>query len=116
MGRKQMDDPDRIVIPEAHFSFYYQKYFKKQISPRAFSVANINEVLSLVKDTIELENGSFEPRLAVTDESDLTIYIRATEDARRERQARIDAGDETAKLQVSNLAVQQLAPVKPPVR
>ena len=32
---KDVDDPDRLDIPEAHIAFYYSKYFKKALNPQA---------------------------------------------------------------------------------
>ena len=35
MHAKDVDDPDRIDIPEAHIAFYFSKYFKKSVNPQA---------------------------------------------------------------------------------
>merc|ERR1719433_360582 len=39
------------------------------------------------------------------------MFVKLTEENRRERQRRIDAGDETARLKFSTLAIQQPAAV-----
>ena len=34
---QDVDDPDRLDIPEVHISFYFTKYFKKTLNPQALS-------------------------------------------------------------------------------
>merc|ERR1712079_770630 len=41
----------------------------------------------------------------VEEESDLGEFVKFTEEKRRERQRRLDAGDETARLKISALAM-----------
>merc|ERR1712113_330764 len=54
--KKDVNDPDRPAIPEQHFSFYYGKYFKKQLNTRFFGMNSISELFSLVRDTVQIEN------------------------------------------------------------
>merc|ERR1711953_546735 len=97
---KDVDDPERSGMPENHLEFYYGKYFNRQIVPKSFGLESLQEVLKLGKDIIG-SNGADVPilELKLTDETEtLDIFCKLTEDGRRERQRRIDAGDETAKL------------------
>lgn len=48
--RKDVDDPERIGIADAHLGFYYTKYFKKTLTPKHFGVATNIELTRLVKD------------------------------------------------------------------
>ena len=44
--KKDVNDPDRSLIPEPHLSFYYNRYFRKQLSPGAFNLKNNTEPLT----------------------------------------------------------------------
>merc|ERR1712014_121216 len=53
--KKDVADPDREKIPEQHFAFYFQKYFKKQIQPKSFGKDTLKELITtFVKDTVAL--------------------------------------------------------------
>lgn len=98
---KDADDPERSGIPESHFEFYYGKYFTRRIVPKSFGFDSLQEVLLKLGKDIIGSNGAEVPilELKLTDEIEkLDIFCKLTEDGRRERQRRIDAGDETAKL------------------
>ena len=41
--KKDVNDPERSLIPEPHLSFYYHRYFRKQLSPGAFNLKNNTE-------------------------------------------------------------------------
>merc|ERR1711953_1206332 len=104
-----VDDPERSGIPENHLEFYYGKYFNKRIVPKSFGLESLQEVLKLGKDIIG-SNGAEVPimELKLTDEIvTLDIFCKLTEDGRRERQRRIDAGDETAKLKFQPACMMQ---------
>eukprot|EP00437_Effrenium_voratum_P003273 CAMPEP_0181419836 /NCGR_PEP_ID=MMETSP1110-20121109/12278_1 /TAXON_ID=174948 /ORGANISM="Symbiodinium sp., Strain CCMP421" /LENGTH=923 /DNA_ID=CAMNT_0023542863 /DNA_START=46 /DNA_END=2815 /DNA_ORIENTATION=- len=95
--RHDLDDPDRPSFKENHFSFYYQKYYKRGFNLKSFGVESTEGLISLIKDTVELSpSGSMETQLS--DDTPLDNFVRLTEDARRDRQLRIDSGDELAYL------------------
>jgi len=95
--RHDLDDPDRPSFKETHFAFYYQKYYKRPFNFKNFGVETTEELVNLVKDTVELTpSSSLEPQLS--NDTPLDNFIRLTEDARRDRQLRIDSGDELALL------------------
>merc|ERR1712187_720903 len=121
-----MGDPERTGMPEKHFDFYYGKYFTKKIAPKSFGKESLQEVLIMAKDVIA-SNEEEVPilELKLTDEIDtLDIFCKLTEDVRRERQRRIDAGDETAKIKftpscmtnriTAQLATAGVSAAKPP--
>jgi len=101
---KDLNDPDRPAIPELHFAFYYNKYFKKQLNTRFFGTQNIAELFNLIQDTIGIENDIVVRKLTDEQTSDFSLFVKLAEDSRRERQRRIDAGDESVKLKFSVLA------------
>mmetsp|Transcript_12280 Transcript_12280/g.30968 ORF Transcript_12280/g.30968 Transcript_12280/m.30968 type:complete len:908 (-) Transcript_12280:116-2839(-) len=118
--KKDVDDPERVGVHDTHLSFYYSKYFRKQLTPKNFNVASNVELTTLVKDTVSWDEE--EKVLRTPLEEDLTsnnIFVQLAEDNRRERVRRIEAGDETARLKFSPLALQQTPAAKatgaPPV-
>eukprot|EP00933_Yihiella_yeosuensis_P033903 TRINITY_DN274_c2_g1_i1.p1 TRINITY_DN274_c2_g1~~TRINITY_DN274_c2_g1_i1.p1 ORF type:complete len:838 (-),score=324.38 TRINITY_DN274_c2_g1_i1:132-2645(-) len=108
---KDVDDADRTVIPENHLAFYYTKYFGKQLTPKMFGHDKIADLLNMVKDTAVIENDQLTKKLSA-DADDFAILVKNTEENRRERQRRIDAGDETAKLKFNAAIGQPVAAVK----
>lgn len=101
--KKDCNDADRIGIPMEHLNFYYSKYFHKSLSHKQYGVATDKDMIALIKDTVSTKDslllGQHE------DLDDLTVFIKLTEEHRRERQRRIDAGDETARLKITPASV-----------
>jgi len=94
---RDLNDPERPSFHESLLGFYYNKYFKKDFDESRFGAATVADFLATVRDTVELQkNGILEPMLS--DDSPLDNFIRLTEDYRRERQQRIDSGDDSAVL------------------
>lgn len=95
-----VNDVERPSFHESHLPFYYYKYFKKQLNVKHFGVESNVELIKLVEDTVEVspQKAILEPQLS--EDTPLEIFIRLTEDHRRERQQRFDAGDETAALKL----------------
>merc|ERR1719215_283774 len=109
--KKDVNDPERPGVHENHFAFYYNKYLRKTLTPKHFNVNTVAEIPGLVKDTVSWDPD--EKVLTTALEQDLesvTIFVKFAEESRRERQRRIDAGDETARLKFSPLAIQQPTP------
>eukprot|EP00931_Biecheleriopsis_adriatica_P023800 TRINITY_DN1495_c0_g2_i1.p1 TRINITY_DN1495_c0_g2~~TRINITY_DN1495_c0_g2_i1.p1 ORF type:complete len:936 (-),score=282.25 TRINITY_DN1495_c0_g2_i1:58-2499(-) len=95
-------DPERAGIYPDHLLFYYNKYFKKGLNPRNYGVADIPSMIELIKDTVLLCGPSVvESQLSAELESN-DIFVKLTEESRRDRQRRVDAGDESAVLQFLN--------------
>merc|ERR1712070_502678 len=95
--RKDMDDPDRVGFVETHLAFYYNKYFKKTLTVKNFGVAENSGLVELIKETVEINaKNMLEAKLA--EDATLETFVKVTEEHRRERQRRMDAGDETAQL------------------
>jgi hypothetical protein len=95
--RKDMNDPDRVSFVETHLAFYYNKYFKKTLTVKNFGVADNSGLIELIKETVEINaKNMLEAKLG--DDAAVDTFVKATEEHRRERQRRMDAGDETAQL------------------
>jgi hypothetical protein len=90
-------DADRAGIPVDHLSFYYSKYFGATLSGKPFGVEGPKEIIALIKETVSIKDGLVTSTLS-DDLDSLDLFLKLTEEQRRERQRRIDAGDETARL------------------
>jgi len=97
--RRDAKDPERAGIHKDHISFYYNKYFKRTLNPKLFGVESFEALLDLVKDTVYLDcKNAVMVSLLPEDVECLDIFAKLTEEMRRERQRRVDAGDETARI------------------
>merc|ERR1712048_313991 len=95
--KKDMDDPERPGFVETHLAFYYNKYFKKAFNVKMFGVSENAGLIELIKDTNKINaKNMLEAELGEAEA--LEKFVKQTEDHRRERQRRMDAGDETAQL------------------
>lgn len=104
--KRDLDDADRPSFPLKHLSYYYHKYYRKAWNFQQFSVPEFDDLLELLKDSISLEGEGQEGHLKADAPADASLerFVKLTEDNRRERQRRIDAGDETARLKFARPA------------
>jgi len=95
-------DPERIGIHEQHLPFYYNKYLRKTFNVRYYGKETTKDLVELVKDTVAINSTNSVLEVQLSSESEnFDMFVKLTEDARRERQRRLDAGDETARLKFS---------------
>eukprot|EP00416_Gambierdiscus_australes_P023110 CAMPEP_0171071894 /NCGR_PEP_ID=MMETSP0766_2-20121228/10555_1 /TAXON_ID=439317 /ORGANISM="Gambierdiscus australes, Strain CAWD 149" /LENGTH=864 /DNA_ID=CAMNT_0011528447 /DNA_START=47 /DNA_END=2638 /DNA_ORIENTATION=- len=107
--KQDLNDEDRPSFTEEHLAFYYNKYFKKSFTLKHFGVEKFVDFAEMIKETLSISKAkSFLEPLQEQD-TPVTTFVKLTEEHRRERQRRIDAGDETAKLKFSR-------PAPPPPR
>eukprot|EP00441_Pelagodinium_beii_P043457 CAMPEP_0197627662 /NCGR_PEP_ID=MMETSP1338-20131121/6207_1 /TAXON_ID=43686 ORGANISM="Pelagodinium beii, Strain RCC1491" /NCGR_SAMPLE_ID=MMETSP1338 /ASSEMBLY_ACC=CAM_ASM_000754 /LENGTH=827 /DNA_ID=CAMNT_0043198437 /DNA_START=52 /DNA_END=2535 /DNA_ORIENTATION=- len=97
--KEDANDPERVGIHEQNLSFYYSKYFKKTFSLKTFQVESNRDLVGMVKDTVAIsqENQVLQAQLGPDIES-FDIFVKLTEEARRERMRRLDSGDMSANL------------------
>jgi len=108
--RKAMNDPDRASFGEANLDFYYIMHYKKPFKLQSFGTTSLRSFVDLMKDTLAIkEDGFLETRLA--EDVELALFVKLTEEHRRDRERRVDAGDESAKLNI--LASQHRQPQQP---
>jgi len=95
--KKDANDEDRTGIPMDHVGFYYNRYYNKQLNVKRYGLATFDELVNMIKDTVATKDS-----LLVSVHSEeldgFDIFVKLAEEHRRERQRRIDAGDETARL------------------
>ncbi|CAE7381523.1 ASPH [Symbiodinium pilosum] len=91
--KRDVEDEDRKLIPEPHLSYYYSKYFRKQLSPGVFGQKNNTELISHIKDVVTI---SGDPPLLLSQLSEDVEALAIlgqwfTEEARRDRKRRQEA-------------------------
>eukprot|EP00441_Pelagodinium_beii_P040988 CAMPEP_0197629616 /NCGR_PEP_ID=MMETSP1338-20131121/7393_1 /TAXON_ID=43686 ORGANISM="Pelagodinium beii, Strain RCC1491" /NCGR_SAMPLE_ID=MMETSP1338 /ASSEMBLY_ACC=CAM_ASM_000754 /LENGTH=900 /DNA_ID=CAMNT_0043200683 /DNA_START=25 /DNA_END=2727 /DNA_ORIENTATION=+ len=101
--RKDANDPDRSHVPFEHVAFYYNKYYRKPLNFKTFGVETFEELLELIRDSVVGVTIKglkvIESQLQEELES-LNIFAMLTEEHRRERNRRVDMGDESARLKM----------------
>jgi len=108
--KKDLNDPDRPGFTEQHFGYYYNKYFKKNWNLSQFALEKFTDLLDLLKGTVVVESSGF-LKSEQAEDTPVEMFVKLTEDHRRERERRVDAGDETAQLKFTRQAPQG-APAK----
>ncbi|CAE8633146.1 unnamed protein product [Polarella glacialis] len=102
--KKDLNDPDRLSFGLKHLSYYYNKYYKKNWSMQQFGIKEFDDLVELLKDSVSLDSASGHLKADQAEDATLDSFMKLTEDNRRERQRRIEAGDETARLKFSRPA------------
>ncbi|CAE8594858.1 unnamed protein product [Polarella glacialis] len=97
--RRDVNDPDRVGIHLEHLPFYYNKYYKKSLNSKYYGVDTFEEVLEMVRDTVLLRSKVLETQLPDDLESS-NVFTMLTEEARRDRNRRVDMGEDSAKLKI----------------
>eukprot|EP00928_Gymnodinium_smaydae_P014176 TRINITY_DN15152_c0_g1_i1.p1 TRINITY_DN15152_c0_g1~~TRINITY_DN15152_c0_g1_i1.p1 ORF type:complete len:935 (+),score=205.22 TRINITY_DN15152_c0_g1_i1:298-2805(+) len=99
--RRDVNDSDRTHIPATHLPFYYSKYFKTALNPTLYGHETLQAALGMVKDTVKLDDDFLVTELSTEKAENLDFFVKLAEENRRQRQRRLDAGDETARLKLS---------------
>jgi len=97
--KKDLNDPDRPGFGEKHLGFYYQRYFKKTWNFPQFNIPKFEDFLEVIKDTVSIKDSFLKAEQA--EDTPLETFVKLAEEHRKERERRVDAGDETAKLKFS---------------
>jgi hypothetical protein len=96
---------DRPGIHESTISHYYNKFFGKNFSPAFFGKKDLAGVVALIVDTVSIGDASGCLEFGHPDETPMDTFVKLTEEARRERKARIEAGDESAEIKLNDKAL-----------
>lgn len=108
--RKDVNDASRKMIHMDLLPFYYQKYYRKILVEKNYGVERLEDVIALVKDSVRVNPKTKVLESLLSTEFDrLDIFVRLTEEARRERTAHIDAGHTEWKLSLSKVGL--MAPI-----
>lgn len=103
--RRDANDPERTGIYIEHLAFYYQKYFKKELNPKAYGVTTSEDVVGLVLDTVQITKGQVPVLQTIIPEEleSFAIFAKITEEDRRYRGLMVDSGDDSSKLKLQHL-------------
>jgi len=112
--KHDIDDAENPGIHESNLAYYFTKYFNKQFLPKHYGKESVKELMDFVKDTVKIdaENSVLSTDLE-TDVDTIDIFVKLTEECRRERQRRLDAGDETARIKFNAILTQVTKPAQP---
>jgi len=102
--RKDLNDPDRPSFKEEHSIFYYNKYFNKPFDLKHYGIGELKGFVDLIRDTISINDETSFLETAHKEDTELAYFVKLAEEHRRERQRRLDAGDETAAIKFSRQA------------
>lgn len=107
--KKDANDEDRTSIPIDHLAWYYNRYYGKGFQPKNYGLTETKDVVNLLKDTVSIKDSLCVSTLGEDIES-MDAFLKLTEQGRRERERRLEAGDETARLKFVNPAPQKAQP------
>jgi hypothetical protein len=98
--RQEVGEDHPGIHPDT-FLHYYAAYFVRQFSFQMYGQESLDDLARLLADTLSADEESGCLLLGHPDETPLETFIKLTEEARRDRLARIEAGDETARLKMN---------------
>jgi len=112
--KRDVNDPERLGIHMDHLAFYYNRYFKKTLSPKDYGVESFKDIVDLVNDSVYTTAKSVLESQLDGEMETFAVFAKLTEEARRYRALRLALGEE-AQLKLSGGALQghrQNAPKK----
>jgi len=108
--RKDVKDEERKGIHEDNIGFYYNKYFKKLMSPAYFGVKNQQELLRFFSETLMVTDKKILDTFLPGDFETLNIFVLLAEESRRDRQLRTDLGEKDAKINMQTSSISAVMP------
>eukprot|EP00449_Zooxanthella_nutricula_P044184 CAMPEP_0198608606 /NCGR_PEP_ID=MMETSP1462-20131121/155978_1 /TAXON_ID=1333877 /ORGANISM="Brandtodinium nutriculum, Strain RCC3387" /LENGTH=1011 /DNA_ID=CAMNT_0044340411 /DNA_START=236 /DNA_END=3272 /DNA_ORIENTATION=- len=104
--RHDVDDPERLGVHTDHLDFYFQRYFGRALLAKDYGKETVEELVGLVDDVVYVNaKGVLESQVEAELETP-SVFVKATEEARRRRALRLDLGEEAAKLRLAPAALQ----------
>lgn len=95
--RRDCFDAERGGMHPDHLAFYYNRYYKKGLNPKNYGVESVEELIHIIRDTVIIVRKVISSHL--TDDLETNeVFVKLTEESRRDRQRRLDAGDTSAQL------------------
>merc|ERR1712151_1156896 len=93
-----------------------KKYMDKTLDLELFGIESNAELCELVDETVKIGKTDQMLQAQLPDDTSLEHFVKLTEQFRRSRSQRIEAGDETAALPIQDPAEKKKAAKKPPVK
>merc|ERR1719265_2476996 len=110
--KKDVDDEERVGIHENNVAFYYQRYFRRPFQTQSYGCSDLDALMTLLRDGVYIEADSRTMQSDLDPETEEPMFLKLTEEARRERKRLIDLGDESARLKFTVPQAQQAATAK----
>merc|ERR1711920_225406 len=85
-----------------HLDFYYKKYYKKSLVAKSFGVSTLKELTDLVNNVVFVTDKDVLESQLAEDMENFQIFVMLTEQERRDRNVRLDLGDEKARLKITH--------------
>lgn len=97
--KRDSKDPKLTGIPPEKLADIYAKYYTKSLTPKNYGVESVADIVELVKDTAitGLRSKVVEP-MVMDDPGTNDIFVKLTEESRRDRKRRIDIEGDGAAL------------------
>jgi len=102
--KHDVDDPERPAIPEDHMGHYYNLYLGKNYNAKNLGCKDLAGVVELLPEAVTLSGGKLLAP-ALPEDAQIVQFVRFTEEARRDRTRRIEAGDESCILNIPKAPV-----------
>jgi len=103
--KKDVTDEERPGIYIDNLLFYYNKYFRKTFNVQYYGVDSAEKLLSFIQDTVSLnEKKVIVPELD-QELDNFDLFLKLTEEGRKERELLIDTGDDSAVLKFNQTAL-----------
>lgn len=106
--KQDVVDTERNSMHIDNLAFYYQKYYKKALNLKAYGVETVPALLELVRDTVRVIDGKIVETI-LPNLGTFGLMAMITEECRRERLRRLNIGDQTAKVNVTQPQISGLA-------
>merc|ERR1719214_248392 len=95
---KDVDDEERVGIHENNVAFYYQRYFRRPFQTQSYGCSDLEALMKLLRDGIYIDPETSTMQSDLDCDTEEPMFLKLTEESRRERKRLIDLGDETARL------------------
>jgi len=104
--KTDVNDEERVGIHEKNIEYYFSKYFRKNLMAQMYGKSSVAELLQLIKETVLIDETTGVLKLvdSIADMENYDMFVKFAEEQRRERQRRIDAGDEGGRLKFVQLS------------
>jgi len=103
--KQDVNDPDRPGFSENDLEYYFRRYFKKPFSLKNYNLEKASDLQNLIKDSFKISEKTGFLEAVMDVDTPIEQFVKLTEEHRRERQRRLDAGDESAELKFPKTAL-----------
>jgi len=100
--KKDVTDQERPGIHVENVPYYYNKYFRKTFTASHYGFESNQKVVELLKDTVTLSAQKVLVPELDEDLDNFDLFLKLTEEGRRERELLVDLGEDEAVLRFNH--------------